>query len=1123
MDIRVLDDLTLAGSLVMSGNNTTFPSNPAIGTFLIKDQALYGYITLGGLTTWYPFGNKTRSYVQTQGVASKTWTVTHNLATSYVWFQVQDTSGNVIEVGKTNIDNNSFRLNFTADQLGTVVVVAPDTIDVPEVSATIINVGDVRIDTSGVYVNGSAALTAANIQGQIDSSIAAVVGAAPSALDTLAEIATQLQNDESAVSALTTTVAGKANADLSNVTTLPAGVVAQLKGAKGDTGATGSTGATGATGATGPKGDTGAAGAQGAKGDTGSQGPIGLTGPTGATGATGAQGPQGIQGPKGNTGDTGPAGTDASVTSSSVTTALGYTPVNPNALATVATSGAYSDLSGKPTLFSGAYSALTGAPTLSAVATSGSYSDLSGKPTLASVATSGNYSDLVGKPTLFSGSYADLTNKPSFSGSTSIDFAAQNLTVSGDIMPTASGVSNIGSATKKFASVYTKELFIDSNTLYVNGVPVLSSSSTTLNFSADPNQGITITTTGTGQTVLNSQAETVIQTNGQNADVVIQAGGQGSLARMTSTTQVVLTAPSVSVVGDGTVSGNFVISGNLDVKGTTTMIESTNTTIKDNILTLNKGESGSGVTLGSAGIEVDRGNLTYQRLIWSESAGKWVAGPVSQEVALATEAYVTTAISGKANTSSLSTVATSGSYTDLTNKPSLFSGSYTDLTNKPTLFSGAYADLTGKPALATVATSGSYSDLSGKPTLFSGSYADLTNKPTLFSGAYSALTGAPTLATVATSGSYADLTNKPSIPTVPTAVSAFTNDAGYQTSANVSSAITTAISGKADKATTLAGYGITDAITATTAASTYAAKATTLAGYGIADAYTKTATDTALAAKANSSSLATVATSGSYADLLNKPTLFSGAYSALTGAPSLATVATSGSYNDLLNKPTLFSGAYSALTGTPTFATVATSGLFSDLQSKPTTLSGYGITDAINTSLKGANNGVATLDSNGKLATAQIPDSIVGAVVYKGVWNASTNTPSLASGVGTKGNYYKVSTAGTTAIDGLSQWNAGDVIIFDGSTWDKIDGLASEVISVAGRVGAVTLSASDISGLAASATTDTTNASNITSGTLSASRLPAFTSSQITTALGFTPYNATNPSGYLSAVNGGSF
>lgn len=58
--------------------------------------------------------------------------------------------------------------------------------------------------------------------------------------------------------------------------------------------------------------------------------------------------------------------------------------------------------------------------------------------------------------------------------------------------------------------------------------------------------------------------------------------------------------------------------------------------------------------------------------------------------------------------------------------------------------------------------------------------------------------------------------------------------------------------------------------------------------------YSKEQTDTLLGAKANSSSLATVATSGSYNDLTNKP--------------SLASVATSGSYNDLTNTPTIPSG-----------------------------------------------------------------------------------------------------------------------------------------------------------------------------------------------------------------------
>jgi len=75
----------------------------------------------------------------------------------------------------------------------------------------------------------------------------------------------------------------------------------------------------------------------------------------------------------------------------------------------------------------------------------------------------------------------------------------------------------------------------------------------------------------------------------------------------------------------------------------------------------------------------------------------------------------------------LAAVATTGSYTDLTNKPTIPTGSYADLTNKPALFSGSYTDLTSKPTLF----SGVYTDLTSKPTLFSGSYTDLTNKPTL--------------------------------------------------------------------------------------------------------------------------------------------------------------------------------------------------------------------------------------------------------------------------------------------------------------------------------------------------------------------------------------------------------
>lgn len=98
-----------------------------------------------------------------------------------------------------------------------------------------------------------------------------------------------------------------------------------------------------------------------------------------------------------------------------------------------------------------------------------------------------------------------------------------------------------------------------------------------------------------------------------------------------------------------------------------------------------------------------------------------------------------------------------------------------------------YSVLTGTPVLATVATSGLYTDLLNRPTLFSGSYTDLTNKPVLFDGTWSSLTGKPSFATVATSGSYVDLSNKPTIPTIPTNISSFTNDSGYLTSVPVQS------------------------------------------------------------------------------------------------------------------------------------------------------------------------------------------------------------------------------------------------------------------------------------------------------------------------------------------------
>lgn len=70
-----------------------------------------------------------------------------------------------------------------------------------------------------------------------------------------------------------------------------------------------------------------------------------------------------------------------------------------------------------------------------------------------------------------------------------------------------------------------------------------------------------------------------------------------------------------------------------------------------------------------------------------------------------------------------------------------------------------------------------------------------------------------------------------------------------------------------------------------------------------------------------------------------------------------------------------------------------------------------------------------------------------GAVNYLGTWNASTNTPTLVSGVGTKGGYYIVSVAGTTTLDGISLWSVGDWAVFNGTVWQKVDGSSNEAFN----------------------------------------------------------------------------
>ena len=110
-------------------------------------------------------------------------------------------------------------------------------------------------------------------------------------------------------------------------------------------------------------------------------------------------------------------------------------------------------------------------------------------------------------------------------------------------------------------------------------------------------------------------------------------------------------------------------------------------------------------------------------------------------------------------------------------------------------------------------------------------------------------------------------------------------------------------------------------------------------------------------------------------------------------------------------------------------------------------------------SRKGASNGYASLDANGRVPSSQLPSS---AFEYKGNWDASTNTPTLADGTGDAGDMYRVSVAGNQDLgSGTIDFQVGDYLLYNGAEWDKIDNTDS-VSSVNGQTGAVSLNSDNI-------------------------------------------------------------
>ena len=263
----------------------------------------------------------------------------------------------------------------------------------------------------------------------------------------------------------------------------------------------------------------------------------------------------------------------------------------------------------------------------------------------------------------------------------------------------------------------------------------------------------------------------------------------------------------------------------------------------------------------------------------------------------------------------------------------------------------------------------------GGSATWGGITGALANQTDL-SAALASKVNASLLAAVAYSGDYNALSNKPTIPTVPTLATVAT------------SGLYSDLTGK-------------PSIPAAQVNSDWSASS-------------------GLAAILNKPSLF----SGAYADLTGKPSLFSGAYADLSGKPSLF----SGSYLDLTNKPTIpaeqVNSDWSASSGLaqilnkPSLATIATSGSYADLSNKPSIPAAQVQTDW------NASTGLGVLLNKPTLFSGAYADLTGKPTLFDGTYASLSGKPSLAM-VATSGAYSDLTGKPTIpAAQVQTDWNA---------------------------------------------------------------------------------------------------
>ncbi len=212
-------------------------------------------------------------------------------------------------------------------------------------------------------------------------------------------------------------------------------------------------------------------------------------------------------------------------------------------------------------------------------------------------------------------------------------------TISTDLIPATSSI-DIGSTTNPIDHIYANEMFLSASSLYVNGKKVIEDTSNVMTFTTEVDRSMDVKTTGIGNLTLRSDNQLNAASKG-GMEWIVPADIPSkniNFTNLSTSGQIVFTSNSAVIV-----SNDLTVSGNLTVNGTTTTIDTTNLVIEDNIITLNKNQTGIPASSLISGIEIERGDESNYRFTFKEIDQTFRVGVQGSEQAVATRQDTPTA------------------------------------------------------------------------------------------------------------------------------------------------------------------------------------------------------------------------------------------------------------------------------------------------------------------------------------------------------------------------------------------------------------------------------------------------------------------------------------------------